>query len=190
LTVSFDQALAASPALADFSLFRKFPDGKAGLGRLRKLVLVSATYDSTTHAVTVTPRAKLPRNRFYQLVVTGEPAHSINSAPVVGSANGATAATFTYSFARGRLLRYVDQDGNHVRLQLNGPGMMVLIRNANGEGETLTLTGTTSASRLVGKVRITHLGGDGTTTLTSITGLGLARNKLTAGAFTIAGGIS
>jgi hypothetical protein len=70
-----------------------------------------------------------------------------------------------------------------VQLSLKGPGVMELVRRANGEGERLHLSGTTATTKLTGLVRRGRLGGTGHTTLEALAGLGTATNLLDAQLF-------
>jgi hypothetical protein len=102
-----------------------------------------------------------------------------------GAGTGVAGSSFSYYFGSGRALNYVDRDGNRVTLVLHGPGTIHLVRGSDGEGENLTLTGTTSATVLTGRVHPTGTGGSGETTLASIAGLGAATNDLPASMFVI-----
>ena len=122
---------------------------------------------------------------FYQLTVNSDLIRNLGGKKLDGAGSGLEGSALVVNFGKGRKLRYVDQDGDTVRLSLRGPGAMELVRRADGEGDRLTLSGTTAATKLVGIVRPSRMGGDGHTTLAVVTGLGAATNLLTAEQFDV-----
>jgi hypothetical protein len=184
VSLAFDQALAAPPAAA-FTMFARSADQAGGAARLRPVAIGEVAYDPATHAVTVKPTKRLKAGVFYQLVVNADLILNEGGKKLDGAGTGQEGSVLVVNFGRGRKLRYVDQNGDTVQLSLRGPGVMELVRRADGEGERLTLSGTTTATKLLGTVRAGKLGGDGHTTLGSVAGLGAATSLLTAGQFTV-----
>ena len=119
----------------------------------------------------ILPGTKLKNNRFYRLTASGSAAANLNGASLDGSGTGAAGTPYVTSFAQGRRLTYIDRDGNRVTFVLHGPGLLHLTRTADGQGATLSVVGTTAATKLDGTVRHTRMGGHGTTTLAEINGL-------------------
>jgi hypothetical protein len=102
-----------------------------------------------------------------------------------GAGSGVEGSALVVNFGKGRKLKYVDRDGDTVQLSLRGPGTMQLVRRADGEGERLTLSGTTAKTKLLGAVRVGRLGGTGHTSLATLSGLGAATNLLSPELFAV-----
>ena len=103
-----------------------------------------------------------------------------------GDGTGQEGTPLVVTFAQGRKLRYVDHDGDTVKLMLKGPGVMRLVRRTDGEAERLTLGGATPLTRLMGLTRASRTAGDGRTWLGAIAGLGAAIDLLSPTQFDIA----
>jgi len=176
VSLSFDQAVEAPPVTA-FSLFQRSIDRPGLPAHLNPVPIADATYDPATHGVTVKPGKALRSGVFYQLVVDGAMVHNAGGKQLDGDGSGEGSA-LVVTFGRGRKLRYVDHDGDAVQLSLKGPGVMELVRREDGEGERLTLSGTSAATRLLGTIRPARAGSDGQTTLETISGLGAATSLL------------
>jgi hypothetical protein len=183
--MTFDQPLAAAPTAADIHLYRRSGDRPNGKGSSHRLPITISSFDAATQTLTLKPRRPLHANRFYQLVASGSAAQSPNGSMLDGSGTGVAGSSFSYYFGSGKELNYVDRDGNRVALILHGPGTIHLVRGSDGEGENVSLTGTTAATELTGWVHPTRMGGSGETTLASIAGLGAATNNLPASMFVI-----
>jgi hypothetical protein len=178
LSLTFDQALEAAPPASAFTLYRKAGERPGVAPRLLPVVVTGATYDAATHAVTVHSLRPLKPGAFYQLAVDPAGVRNAGGKALDGAGTGEEGSPLVVTFGRGRSLKYVDSNGDTVRLSLKGPGVMELVRRPDGEGERLTLVGATALTRLVGTVRAPRTGGEGATTLGVLGGLGGATNLL------------
>src|SRR5262249_3946793 len=119
--------------------------------------------------VTLTPTKAIKLGTFIEIVA---PARLTD---VVGNHLGSTATNtagvaFTTIRARGTSLKYLDAQKDSVSLKLSRAGTMDLTLGATGDAQSLQLTGTTAASTLTGSVKKAKKGGDGKTTIASVTG--------------------
>jgi hypothetical protein len=185
LSLTFDQALEEAPPATAFALYQRSGEKPGIAARLKPLTVAGATYDPAARAVTVHSLRPLRANRFYQLVVDAAAVRNQGGRQLDGAGNGQEGSPLVVTFGRGRKLSYVDNNGDTVRLSLKGPGVMQLVRGPDGNGERLTLGGTTSLTTLIGTVRPGRASGDGHTTLGVLAGLGAATNLLTAGQFDV-----
>ena len=119
-------------------------------------------------------------------MVDGSAVRSQDGHALDGAGTGEEGSAMVVRFGRGRKLKYVDSNGDVVKLKLKGPGVMELTRRSDGEGDVLTLVGTTSATTLVGRVSKTRSAGDGHTGITSIVGLRAATDALPREMFDVA----
>jgi hypothetical protein len=184
ITLSFDQALEAPPASA-FGLFQRAADQAGAAPRLKPVPVGAVEYDPATHAVTVKAAKALRAGTFYQLVVDPQLVHNLGGKALDGAGDGTEGSPLVVTFARGKRLRYVDHNGDAVQLVLRGPGAMQLTRTADGEGDRLTLSGTTVVTKLAGFVRAGKPDGDGLTMLNVISGLAPATSLLTPEQFLV-----
>ncbi|HZK82339.1 MAG TPA: hypothetical protein VFC46_14760, partial [Humisphaera sp.] len=79
---------------------------------------------------------------------------------------------------------YVDAAGNTVALKLRGAGTMVLVRQPNGQGDTLIIVGSGAGTVISGTVR--NNGQPAQTTLALFAGLGQGSNQLPSNQFAVA----
>jgi hypothetical protein len=184
VTLSFDQALDAPPASA-FGLFQRSADRAGAEPRLKPVPVGAVEYDPETHAVTVKAARALKAGTFYQLVVDPQLVHNLGGKALDGAGDGTEGSPLVVTFAQGKRLKYVDHNGDTVQLVLRGPGVMRLTRTADGEGDRLTLSGTTAATKLAGTVRAGKFGGDGLTMINTISGLAPATSLLTPEQFLV-----
>jgi len=176
--LTFDRALSGAPAAAAFTLFKGDSGQQAASSNRQKISVRHVTYDAGTTSISIRTGQKLKSNRFY--VLKGDSAQITDAFnfPLDGASNGTAGSAYVLRFGRGKKLTYIDSEGNKVKLKLTGGGRFVLTRDTDGEGQTLTIVGATAKTRLTGSVRPTRLGGDGTTTLASVSGIGAGTNDL------------
>jgi uncharacterized repeat protein (TIGR01451 family) len=138
-------------------------------GQSPLVLLKSAVYNPAQHSVTLVPWAPLPGGESYFIDVRGSGIGSLaDSANNHLAGNGSGQGTdFCGYFARGTTVRYSDADHHSVQLQVMRGGVINLTRYANGEGNTINLSGIVPhQTTLTGSVR------GGTTSFNTITGLG------------------
>jgi hypothetical protein len=187
LVVRFTRVLQAAPPLTAFALFVRGAEAPGGHAKARQLPLSDVTYDSTERTVTVRPKKLLHLNRFYSLVIDGREIRSQDGHALDGAGTGVEGSPLVLTFGRGKKLKYVDHDGDIVKLSLRGRGVMRVLRRPDGEGQALTVYGAMSTTTLSGRVVRSRMGGTGQTTLVAIDSLGTARDALPRDQFTIGG---
>ena len=185
ITLTLDQPLTGTPNVADFVLYARSKDTAGGGGVAKRVALASVTYDAATQSLTVTPKKPLKANAFYQLTAATHNLLDAAGVPVDGASNGTAGSNLSLYFGTGNKLTYKDRDGDTVSLKLTGTGMMKLTRGTDGEGLVLAVTGDNAGTVVTGLVKKAK-SGTGRTTLTSVTGLDAAQNKLPASLFTVA----
>ena len=126
--------------------------------RLLPVILAGVTYDPRP-----TPSPSAPPSRSRPGCSTSSPSALTPSATPPGgcwtrSGAGQEGTPLVVTFAQGRKLHYVDHDGDTVQLMLKGHGVLQLVRRTDGEGERLTLGGTTPITKLMGLVQVEECG--------------------------------
>lgn len=152
---------------------------------LVKIHFSSAVYDDATHSVTLTPKHTFEiRRRFRILRVAGKGDHAITDTAGMaldGNYDGLPGgnAALKYKSHRGHFVNIKDVDGDHLKLQLSGPGQILLTqrrRHPDPAGALVFLLGTNAnQSTLTGKVKISKKGGDGIVPLAELTGVSAAQ---------------
>ena len=140
----------------------------------RSIQLYAPVYNAANFTVTLTPTAPLANNQFYQIQVLGTGPTAVRDIAgnlLAGAGTGAAGTNYVASFAQGNKLQYGDNAGNQVTLKLTGPGYMEQIRDATGEGESLTLGVALKRTTLSGSIHKSK-GASGRTNLGVIQGLG------------------
>jgi uncharacterized repeat protein (TIGR01451 family) len=141
----------------------------------RPIALYTPVYNATNFTVTLVPTTPLADDQFYQIQVLGTGPTAIRDLAgnqLAGADNGSAGTNYVASFAQGNKLKYVDNAGNQVTLKLTGPGYLEQVRDASGEGESLTVMGGVAKRTTVsGSVRSSKRK-SGRTNLGVIQGLG------------------
>ena len=164
-TAPLDPTFAANPI--NYSLI------DLGAGN-RSMQLYAPVYNAANFTVTLTPTGPLADNQFYQIQVLGTGPTAVRDIAgnlLAGAGTGAAGTNYVASFGQGNKLQYVDNAGNQVSLKLTGPGYMEQIRDATGEGESLTLVAPQKRTTLSGSIHKSK-GASGRTNLGVIRGLG------------------
>jgi hypothetical protein len=185
VTLTFDQELAAAPPVGAFSLYTRSADKPGVAPRLKPVALQGATYDAAAHSVSVRPVRALKSGAHYQLVVSADGVRNPAGRLLDGAGNGQEGTPVVISFTQGKKLKYVDHNRDTVQLRVQGPGVLQLIRRADGEALRLTVLGPTPKTKLAGLVARSRAGGDGRTGIATIAGLGAATNLLSSAQFDV-----
>ncbi len=189
-TEPLDPARALNPA--NYQLFASATAGH--FGRPGGVIPISGvSYVPGSQVVILTPSQPLAPGPFYQLQINGTTAGGVTDRfgnLLDGDYYGGSGGNYLNSFARGSSLTYNDGNGDLVSLRLANGGLLELTRWPNGEGKDLSAIGITPGrSVLTGSVRRV-VGGDGVTTLRSISGLGpfgAVQSRLTTPPFYVLG---
>jgi hypothetical protein len=188
---AFDQALDPGRAvdLRNYHLFAVGRNGVVGSSKGRTLALRSATYNSSTHTVTLIPRKSLASGLAFKVVVDGTSAHGVSDTTgrlIDGNSDGQPGGDYVVVFARGKALSYRDRDGAVVSIKLRGGGVLELSQRADGTIQQLRVVGgVPGRSALSGRV-VRSGKGNGRTTLGRIVGLDGVKNLLTSRQFIVA----
>jgi hypothetical protein len=176
INVVFSEPLDPSRVVpGNFRVVSAGRDGLIGTRDDRVIPIRAVQYVPGTVTVTLILGRRVPRGQFLQVFVNGSPPSGLTDRAgnfLDGNGDGLPGGDFTQTVGQASSLRYVDADGDIVTLSLRGGGVLELVRSASGEGLTLSVIGRRPfRSVLSGSVRRAR-GGDGTTTLQSIIGLG------------------
>jgi hypothetical protein len=188
---AFDLALDPGRAvdLRNFHLFAIGRNGVVGSSNGRALALRSATYNLSTHTVTLIPEKSLASGLSFKVVVDGTSAHGVSDTTgrlIDGDSDGQPGGDFVVVFARGKALSYRDGDGDVVSIKLRGGGVLELSQRADGTIQQLRVVGAVPG-RSVLSGRVVRSGkGNGRTTLGRLVGLNGVKNLLTNRRFIVA----
>ncbi len=162
VVLSFSKALDPGRAqnLANYSnVFRTpGPDGVFNTYDDGIDPIVSASYNSASKQVTLTPASPLPLNVFTALTIN-QNANTLTGAGVADTSGalldkGITSAPYSVEFALGSQLSYTDPNGHAVSLNLARGGLMELRLGGDGSAQQLRLSGTIPRrSQLNGSVK-------------------------------------
>jgi hypothetical protein len=187
---AFDEALDPYRAvdLRNYHLFAIGRTGVVGSSKGRTLALRSATYNSSTHAVTLIPKKALASGLSFKVVVDGTSAHGVSDTTgrlIDGNGDGQPGGDYVAALARGSALSYRDRDGDVVSIKLRGGGVLELNQRADGTIEQLRVVGAVPG-RSVLSGRVVRAGkGNGRTTLGKIVDLNGVKNLLTSPRFIV-----
>ena len=163
-------------------------NGAVGSSQGRTLALRSATYNSSTHTVTLIPKKSLASGLSFKVVVDGTSAHGVSDTTgrlIDGNSDGQPGGDYVVVFARGKALSYRDRDGDVVSIKLRGGGVLELSQAADGTIQQLRVVGAVPG-RSVLSGRVVRSGkGNGKTTLGRIVGLDGVKNLLTSRRFIV-----
>ena len=182
---AFDQALDPCRAvdLRNFHLFAIGRNGVVGSSKGRTLALRSATYNSSTHTVTLIPSKSLGSGLSFKVVVDGTSAHGVSDTAgrlIDGNGDGEPGGDYVVVFARGKALSYRDRDGDVVSIKLRGGGVLELSQRADGTIQQLRVVGAVPGRSVLSGRVVRSRNGNGRTTLGRIAGLGGVKNLLRA----------
>lgn len=154
-------------------------DKRFGTQDDKQLGLEAAEYDEAalTVRLNANPRRPLRLNMLLQITAKAEGLTDKAGNLLAGNAGAGT--DYSKILGRGMRLSYVDRTGDNVTLRLSRGGVMELVLGGDGEARELELVNTvTNQSTLSGTVRKPRSGGDGRTTLRSISGMSSVINRL------------
>lgn len=135
------------------------------------VAVASAVYDPANHVVLATPAAPLRANMLWTVIVNGEGPGAV--ADLAGNPLNSTLGSIpgrdqVETVARGKRLRYLDENGTLVTLRITRGGVLDLNLSADGRAKRLQVVGGAPRRTVVtGMVRRRR-----TTTIGSILGLG------------------
>lgn len=197
--------------LANYSVYL-YNEGRA-VGRKRKGVKLQApVYDVASKTLTLRPAVAIRQNVFYEVVVRTRTTNGVRSTTnqmLDGNLNGqldlpqfgglffagpfGTTITgdlatspgedFVGFFGRGSRLNYVDQNGDRVRIGVDGGGVIEVLRDARGEAQQVRVVAAPATAVLWGKVT-PRRGSDASTTIDDLL-LGGVQNRLAPPQFVV-----
>jgi uncharacterized repeat protein (TIGR01451 family) len=190
ITLTFSEPLDPSRVVpSNFRVVSAGRDGRFGTRDDRVIPIRAVQYVPGTVTVTLILGRVVPRGQFLRVFVNGSPPSGLTDLAgnfLDGNGDGLPGGDFSQTVGQASSLRYIDGDGDIVTLSLRGGGVLELVRSATGEGLTLRVINPRPFRSVIsGSVRRAR-GGDGTTTLQAITGLGdfgQVRSRLTSPPF-------
>jgi uncharacterized repeat protein (TIGR01451 family) len=190
LSLTFSEALDPARAvdLQNYHLFALGRAGMFGTSTGREIPLRSATYDPATHAVTLTPRRRIPAGRFFEVKVDGTSGHGVADPTgrlIDGNGDGRAGGDYETVLARGKSLRYRERDRDLVVLRLSRGGVLELAQRADGTIQQLSLVGAIPGRSELHGIVLRSRNGDGKTTIGGITGPSGVRNLLKSTRFIV-----
>jgi len=194
IVLSFSEPLQATSASnpADYQLVDQGTSGLANPSGSLAVGFFPPVYNAATDTVTLFPAQPLAAGHFYRIQVDGmgvAPILDLAGNPLAGAGAGMTGTNYVALIGQGTTLKYFDQTGNLVTLEVTRGGYLDEIRDPTGNGLVLTLEGgIPHKTVLSGTVARTKGIGSGVTTLGSIEGLGNfgdIRVKLTSPPFLV-----
>ena len=159
-----------------------------GSSKGRTLALRSATYNSSTHTVTLIPKKSLASGLAFKVVVDGTSAHGVSDTTgrlIDGNGDGQPGGDYVVVFARGKALSYRDRDGDVVSIKLSGGGVLELSQRADGTIQQLRVVGAVPGRSVLSGRVVRSGNGNGRTTLGRIAGLGGVKNLLKSPRFIV-----
>jgi hypothetical protein len=161
LTVTFSETMAAASQIdpRGYTIWYRGIDGRNGRGPDGSFKIKSVTYDAATNTATIVPARPLAFNRVYQLSSNSPFLADPTGNLLDGNADGTGGDNSNFFFGRGTRLSYVDRDGDRVTVQVRNGGVIQLLRDWDGEAQSVSLvedSGTSQVSGLVKKTRISR----------------------------------
>ena len=172
--LAFDSALYPADA-ADPSAYTVGP----AAGRVAAHP-ASATYDPSTHAVTLRFARPFAAGTLVSLRSTAAALVGVGGLALDGNADGTPGGDYATTVATGPAISYRDTAGNLVRLSLAGGGTLELAEGRDGSVTSLAVIGARAGrSVLSGTVRRLARGSTGATSSPAVVGLSGVRVALT-----------
>jgi hypothetical protein len=160
-TMQFSEPLGNPTDPRGYTIWNRGADGRNGTGRDNSIRVKSVAFDPATNTATITPIRRLPFNKVFGLSVNAPFIQDRAGNYLDANADGTGGDSTNSFFGIGRKLTYIDADGDKVILQVRNGGMIELLRDFNGEANTVTLIGDTGASTVTGLLRQTRQRGGG-----------------------------
>lgn len=161
----------ARPGVVRPAAFRNYVWVKLG-----KIQWRDVTYSDATHSITLLPVKVFNGSAFFRMLrVTGTGSTALKD--MAGNVfSGGSDAVMRWSFRTGKLLHYVDKDGDRVTISLKGPGVISSFVRKIGESRpTILISGTSRKSVLTGKIVQSQFG-DGNTVIEQLSGSTVKNN--------------
>lgn len=202
IIISFSKPMnpVSASNLDNFGDFLRTPgaNGQFNTWDVGSIAITNAVYDATTSRTVLLLAAPLPPGEFARLSINtsaglapGRGLTDLSGNLLDGTGTGAAPGSpDVVLLGEGRSLTYQDALGETVNLKISGPGLMSVIRAANGETEQVRLYGAVPrATTLSGSVRSPIRRFRPMTLIPSIVGANGARIKLAPPMFRL-GGVS
>jgi len=170
-------------SLTDFLPFAGRP--KSAAIHNHKIKFVLATYDDSTHSITLTPEAPFLAWKYFRAMrIRGTGSDALldaagNAYGDTGDGTGGHDSVITWKYHKGKSISFRDADGDHVTLHLTGKGELFSIQHPHGVPSPMVfISGGAVGSTIVsGKVKRSNHG-DGVVTLTQLSGISSANVTL------------
>jgi|GEM_PF-5993723 len=187
IAISFSEALDAAVAAtrAHYLVTLAGKDNRLGTRDDRAAAVRTVRYDDATATVTLSTRKRLEPGQFVRLVVTAGGVVDAYGGALDGDGDGAAGGNFAAILGVGTSFVYFDRDGDQVAIGLQGGGLIELLRGVDGEAQRVRLVGTIANSSVLSGGVTRSGGGDGRTSIATITGIAGVQNNLPSPPFTL-----
>jgi hypothetical protein len=174
------QSSSSGVSLGDILPFLGRP--KLQAVKLGKIQWGSARYDDASHTVTLTPIKAINAQKFFRVLrIKASGPHALKD-PAGDVFNAGTDLVIRWTKRQGKMIRYVDRDGDIVILKLRGPGQIYAFTRRVGDPDpnpTIFIDRAQSRTVLTGVIHQSALG-NGTVNIAELEGAGGITNNLSA----------
>ena len=191
LAITFSEPLLTTPAASAFSIVSSGRDQVFGTADDRVIPISDVGYDALTNQVAVVTATPLRLGQTYRLAVDGVTDQAIRDlagTPLDGDGDGLSGGYYFADLSRASFHRYLDNDGDQVRLLLRG-GLLDVIRPVGQNPDVVRIVqAPPRGATLLGDVQRRRRGSDGVTTIGRLEGIdsfGAVRVRLTTPPFFI-----
>ncbi|HEV2687141.1 MAG TPA: hypothetical protein VGV35_01265 [Bryobacteraceae bacterium] len=166
-------------SITDFLPFAGRP--KTRVIKNGKVHFVLATYDDSTHSITLTPAAPFAAWKYFRAVrIRGTGPNALldvagNPFDGNGDGTGGDDAVITWKYHKGKSISFRDADGDHVTIRLKGKGELFSIQHPHGAPAPMVFIsdGVPGSTIVSGKVKQSRHG-DGIVDITELSGISSA----------------
>ena len=191
LAITFSTALLTTPDASAFAIVSSGRDQVFGTADDRTIPISDVGYDAFTNQVALVTASPLRLGQTYRLAVDGVTDMAIRDlagTPLDGDGDGLSGGYYFADLSRASFHRYLDNDGDQVRLLLQG-GLLDVIRPIGQNPEVVRIVqAPPRGATLLGDVQRRRRGSDGITTIGRLEGInqfGAVRVRLTTPPFFI-----
>ena len=141
-----------------------------------KVQFASATYDDTSHSVTLVPVSPFKEWKYFRILrVRGSGPYALTDSagnPFDGNGDGTGGDDLVVNWRtrRGKQIHYVDSDGDKVTIGLRGPGVMFVTQQLHGSPTPLIFIEHTKAKSVLSGTVIAGKNGNGIAKIAQLSG--------------------
>ncbi len=154
LNDSLQPARAIDPA--NYGLFVHSESKFNNQGARQRVPFRGIEYNVALRIITLRPMKPLKNNVFYEVSVRGTGDSGVissNNQPLDGDLDRTPGEDFVGYFGRGTRLNFFDRDGDKVKLQSSGGGVIEVFRDISRDARTVRYVGAVPGSSISGRVQ-------------------------------------